>query len=155
IAGFQRKQIGHDNEIVLARVRTSTLEILLEGIQVTMTLLPPGFLKPLYPNIMDMINDQDIEYDFTYTTTRLAFDKLSKWSRVSMANADNTNRNTGQRETHVAKKCSYKEFMSCQPYNFKGMEGAVGLIRWFERTESVFLCSNCTEDCKVKFATGL
>ncbi|GKC32988.1 putative reverse transcriptase domain-containing protein [Tanacetum coccineum] len=33
-------------------------------------------------------------------------------------------------------------------------EGVVGLIRWFERTESVFLCSNCTEDCKVKFATG-
>ncbi|GJY89526.1 putative reverse transcriptase domain-containing protein [Tanacetum coccineum] len=51
-------------------------------------------------------------------------------------------------------KCSYKEFMSCQPINFKGTEGAVGLIRWFERTESVFSRSNCTEDCKVKFATG-
>ncbi|GKE91563.1 reverse transcriptase domain-containing protein, partial [Tanacetum coccineum] len=47
-----------------------------------------------------------------------------------------------------------KEFMSCQPFNFKGTEGAVGLIRWFEQTESVFLRSNCTEDCKVKFATG-
>ncbi|GJW44007.1 reverse transcriptase domain-containing protein [Tanacetum coccineum] len=34
------------------------------------------------------------------------------------------------------------------------MERAVGLIRWFERTESVFSRSNCTEDCKVKFATG-
>nr|GEW06807.1 hypothetical protein [Tanacetum cinerariifolium] len=33
-------------------------------------------------------------------------------------------------------------------------EGAVGLIGWFERTESVFSRSNCTEDCKVKFATG-
>ncbi|GKC65079.1 putative reverse transcriptase domain-containing protein [Tanacetum coccineum] len=33
-------------------------------------------------------------------------------------------------------------------------EGAVGLIRWFERTESVFSRSNCTEDYKVKFATG-
>ncbi|GJY91934.1 putative reverse transcriptase domain-containing protein [Tanacetum coccineum] len=33
-------------------------------------------------------------------------------------------------------------------------EGAVSLIRWFERTELVFLHSNCTEDCKVKFATG-
>ncbi|GKC25964.1 hypothetical protein Tco_1028114 [Tanacetum coccineum] len=43
--------------------------------------------------------------------------------------------------------------MSCQPINFKGSEGAVGLIRWFERTESVFSHSNCTEDCKVKFAT--
>ncbi|GJY43162.1 putative reverse transcriptase domain-containing protein [Tanacetum coccineum] len=44
--------------------------------------------------------------------------------------------------------------MSCQPINFKGLEGAVGLIRWFEGTESVFSHSNCTEDCKVKFATG-
>ncbi|GKE13124.1 hypothetical protein Tco_1513062 [Tanacetum coccineum] len=73
---------------------------------------------------------------------------------ATMTNVDNTNRNTGLREAHVARKCSYKEFMSCQPFNFKGIEGASGLIRWFERTESVFLCSNCTEDCKVKFDTG-
>ncbi|GJU92488.1 hypothetical protein Tco_1304911 [Tanacetum coccineum] len=32
IAGFQRKQIGHDDEVVLARVRNSTLEILIEDI---------------------------------------------------------------------------------------------------------------------------
>ncbi|GJV15836.1 putative reverse transcriptase domain-containing protein [Tanacetum coccineum] len=34
IAGFQRKQMGHDDEIVLTRVRTSTLEILIEDIQI-------------------------------------------------------------------------------------------------------------------------
>ncbi|GJU45439.1 reverse transcriptase domain-containing protein [Tanacetum coccineum] len=73
---------------------------------------------------------------------------------ATMVNAGNTNRNTGEREAHVARKCSYKEFMSCQPINFKGSEGRVGLIRWFERTESVFSRSNCIEDCKVKFATG-
>ncbi|GKB98546.1 reverse transcriptase domain-containing protein [Tanacetum coccineum] len=33
-------------------------------------------------------------------------------------------------------------------------KGAVGLISWFERTESVFSRSNCIEDSKVKFATG-
>ncbi|GJW54249.1 reverse transcriptase domain-containing protein [Tanacetum coccineum] len=73
---------------------------------------------------------------------------------ATMANTDNTNRNTGPRETSVARKCSYKEFMSCQPFNFKGTKGTVSLIRRFGRTESVFLCSNCTEDCKVKFAIG-
>ncbi|GJT44899.1 putative reverse transcriptase domain-containing protein [Tanacetum coccineum] len=73
---------------------------------------------------------------------------------ATMANTDNTTRNTRQSGTPVARNCSYKEFMSCQPFNFKGTEGAVGLIRWFERTESVFSRSNCTEDCKVKFATG-
>nr|GEU80439.1 reverse transcriptase domain-containing protein [Tanacetum cinerariifolium] len=62
--------------------------------------------------------------------------------------------NTGPRETPATRKCTYKEFMSCQHFNFKGTEGAVGLIRWFERTESMFSHSNCTEDYKVKFATG-
>nr|GEX56731.1 reverse transcriptase domain-containing protein [Tanacetum cinerariifolium] len=52
-------------------------------------------------------------------------------------------------------KCTYKEFMSCQPFYFNGTKGAVGLIRWFKRTESLFSRSNCTKDCKVKFATGL
>ncbi|GJU34226.1 reverse transcriptase domain-containing protein [Tanacetum coccineum] len=54
---------------------------------------------------------------------------------ATMANTDNTNRNIRPREILLARKCSYKVFMSCQPFNFKGMEGAVGLIRWFERTE--------------------
>nr|GEZ20832.1 reverse transcriptase domain-containing protein [Tanacetum cinerariifolium] len=31
---------------------------------------------------------------------------------------------------------------------------AIGLIRWFERTESVFSCSNCAEENRVTFATG-
>nr|GEV47215.1 putative reverse transcriptase domain-containing protein [Tanacetum cinerariifolium] len=73
---------------------------------------------------------------------------------TNMVNADNTNRNRKPREAPVARKCSYKVFMSCQLFNFKGSERAVGLINWFERTELVFFCSNCTEDCKVKFATG-
>ncbi|GJU85574.1 reverse transcriptase domain-containing protein [Tanacetum coccineum] len=38
---------------------------------------------------------------------------------ATMVNADNTNRNTGEREAPIARKCSYKEFMSCQPINFK------------------------------------
>nr|GEY01525.1 hypothetical protein [Tanacetum cinerariifolium] len=71
---------------------------------------------------------------------------------ANMANTGNINRNPKQ--AHIARKCRYKEFMSCQPFNFKGSEGAVELICWFECTESVFSSSNCIEDCKVKFATG-
>ncbi|GJZ57095.1 hypothetical protein Tco_0612589 [Tanacetum coccineum] len=48
---------------------------------------------------------------------------------ATMASIDNPNRNTGPRETHVARKCTYKEFMSCQPFYFNGTEGAIGLIR--------------------------
>nr|GEV22994.1 reverse transcriptase domain-containing protein [Tanacetum cinerariifolium] len=73
---------------------------------------------------------------------------------ANMANTDNTNRNPEPRETPAARKCTYKEFMSCQPFYFNGTKGAIGLIHWFEQTEFVFSRSNCTKDCKVKFASG-
>nr|GEU67482.1 reverse transcriptase domain-containing protein [Tanacetum cinerariifolium] len=72
----------------------------------------------------------------------------------TMANTENTNRNTRPRETLVARKRNYKEFISYQPFYFNGMEGAVSLIRWFEWTELVFSRSNCAEENKVTFATG-
>nr|GEY20527.1 reverse transcriptase domain-containing protein [Tanacetum cinerariifolium] len=73
---------------------------------------------------------------------------------ATMANANNPNRNTGPTGIPVVKMRNYKEFISCQPFYFNGAEGAVGLIRWFERTESVFSRSRCTEENKVTFATG-
>nr|GEX37892.1 putative reverse transcriptase domain-containing protein [Tanacetum cinerariifolium] len=69
---------------------------------------------------------------------------------LTMENADNANRNPEPREAPVARKCSYKEFMSFQPFNFKGSEGAIGLIYWFEHTEFVFSRSNCIKDYKKK-----
>ncbi|GJV09980.1 hypothetical protein Tco_1351521 [Tanacetum coccineum] len=44
-------------------------------------------------------------------------------------------------------------FLKCQPLNFKGTEGVVGLTQWFEKMESVYSISNCTVACQVKFAT--
>ncbi|GJU88361.1 hypothetical protein Tco_1300784 [Tanacetum coccineum] len=73
---------------------------------------------------------------------------------ATMASIENPNRNTGPRETHVSRKCTCKEFMSCQPFYYNCTEGAIGLIHWFERTELVLSRCNYTEDCKVKFATG-
>ncbi|GJV97363.1 putative reverse transcriptase domain-containing protein [Tanacetum coccineum] len=73
---------------------------------------------------------------------------------ATMANASNPNRNTSPTGTPVVKMGNYKEFISCQPFYFNGTEGAVGLIRWFERTESVFSHSRCAEENKVTFATG-
>ncbi|GJV65522.1 putative reverse transcriptase domain-containing protein [Tanacetum coccineum] len=84
---------------------------------------------------------------------KLVADSVSAALEAQAANMANTDNTTGEKAAPVARKCSYKEFMSCQPINFKGSEGAVGLIRWFERTELVFSRSNYTEDCKVKFAT--
>nr|GEW95810.1 reverse transcriptase domain-containing protein [Tanacetum cinerariifolium] len=73
---------------------------------------------------------------------------------ANMANTNNTNKYPEPRETPAARKCTYIEFMGFQPFYFNGTKGAIGLIHWFERTESVFSRSNCTENCKVKFATG-
>ncbi|GKB69139.1 reverse transcriptase domain-containing protein [Tanacetum coccineum] len=73
---------------------------------------------------------------------------------ATMASTSNPNRNTRPTGTPVTKTGNYKEFISCQPFYFNGTEGAVGLIRWFERTESVFSRSKCAEENKVTFATG-
>nr|GEZ38754.1 reverse transcriptase domain-containing protein [Tanacetum cinerariifolium] len=70
-----------------------------------------------------------------------------------MAEADNPIRNTRPIEIPIAKRGNHKEFISCQPFYFNGTEGVVGLIRWFERTKSVFSRSNCAEENKVAFAT--
>ncbi|GJV49938.1 putative reverse transcriptase domain-containing protein [Tanacetum coccineum] len=69
---------------------------------------------------------------------KLVADSVFAALEAQAANMENTDNTTRPRKDLVAIKCSYKEFMSCQPINFKGTEGAVGLIRWFERTESVF-----------------
>nr|GEW12225.1 reverse transcriptase domain-containing protein [Tanacetum cinerariifolium] len=56
---------------------------------------------------------------------------------ATKANADNANRNPEPRKAHVARKCSYKEFMSCQPFNFKGSEGAIRLIHWIKEAYKI------------------
>ncbi|GJT51250.1 putative reverse transcriptase domain-containing protein [Tanacetum coccineum] len=43
----------------------------------------------------------------------------------------------------TARPCFYADFMKCQPLNFKGTKGVVGLIRWIEKMESVFNISGC------------
>ncbi|GJV76048.1 hypothetical protein Tco_1507632 [Tanacetum coccineum] len=73
---------------------------------------------------------------------------------VTMANTCNPNRNTSPTGTPIVKTGNYKEFISCQPFYFNGTEGAVGLICWFERTESVFSRSRCAEENKVTLAIG-
>ncbi|GJR49967.1 hypothetical protein Tco_1400488 [Tanacetum coccineum] len=73
---------------------------------------------------------------------------------ATMASTNNPNKNTGPTGTLVTKMGNYKEFISCQTFYFNGTEGAVGLIRWFERTELVFSRTKCAEENKVTFATG-
>ncbi|GKC62897.1 hypothetical protein Tco_1095495, partial [Tanacetum coccineum] len=63
----------------------------------------------------------------------------------------NGNHNENNRDDrHVVRECTYQDFMKCQPLNFKGTEGVIGLIRWFEKIETVFHISNCPEKYQVK-----
>ncbi|GJY91739.1 putative reverse transcriptase domain-containing protein [Tanacetum coccineum] len=62
--------------------------------------------------------------------------------------AHDADRNTNGDDSHI-----YTDFLNCQPLNFKGTKGVVGLSQWFERMESVFHISNCTVENQVKFAT--
>nr|GFA62852.1 reverse transcriptase domain-containing protein [Tanacetum cinerariifolium] len=96
IARLQKKQMGHDDEVILALTSTSAVPAMTQA----------AIRKIVADNVATALEAQ----------------------AANMENADNTNRNTKPRKAPVARKCSYKEFMSYQPFNFK--------------------------DCKVKVATG-
>ncbi|GJU59672.1 putative reverse transcriptase domain-containing protein [Tanacetum coccineum] len=67
---------------------------------------------------------------------------------------DSHNLGTGVRRTErVARECTYPDFMKCQPLNFKGTEGVVELIQWFEKMEIVFSISKCSVEYQIKFST--
>ncbi|GJU57611.1 hypothetical protein Tco_1235377, partial [Tanacetum coccineum] len=69
-------------------------------------------------------------------------------------NGGNGNPNeNGTSNRRVARECTYQDFMKCQPLNFKGTEGVVGLIRWFEKMETIIHIRNCPKKYQVKYAT--
>nr|GEU37806.1 reverse transcriptase domain-containing protein [Tanacetum cinerariifolium] len=145
ITKFQRKQIGSNHKISLACFRIIELKHIINDIQIR------------HQNASQKGSTSEAPAMTQAAIKQLVIDSVAmalETQATTMANADNANRNPKPREAPIARKCSYKEFMSCQPFNFNGSEGAIGLIRWFERTKLVFSRSNCIEDSKVKFATG-
>nr|GFA75421.1 putative reverse transcriptase domain-containing protein [Tanacetum cinerariifolium]GFA76129.1 putative reverse transcriptase domain-containing protein [Tanacetum cinerariifolium] len=74
-------------------------------------------------------------------------------ARDANRNGDDSHTSGTGRPVQVARECTYPDFLKCQPLNFKGTEGVVGLSQWFKKMESVYSISNCTVACQVKFAT--
>ncbi|GJR06221.1 hypothetical protein Tco_0529205 [Tanacetum coccineum] len=146
--------MGNNSKIALARFRIANLEQIIKDIQYK------GKLFMIYTLDMELLmppkrtSTSEAPVMTQAAIKKLVADSVSAALEAQAANMANTDNTTRPREAPIARKCSYKEFMSCQPINFKGTKGAVGLIRWFKQTESVFSRSNCIEDCKVKFATG-
>ncbi|GJU16721.1 putative reverse transcriptase domain-containing protein [Tanacetum coccineum] len=56
-----------------------------------------------------------------------------------------------RRNVQTTRPCFYADFMKCQPLNFKGTEGVVGLTQWIEKMELVFNISGCAIENQVKF----
>nr|GFC58212.1 hypothetical protein [Tanacetum cinerariifolium] len=48
-----------------------------------------------------------------------------------------------RRNVQTTGPCFYADFMKCQPFNFKGTEGVVGLTQWIKKMESAFQISGC------------
>ncbi|GJT32255.1 putative reverse transcriptase domain-containing protein, partial [Tanacetum coccineum] len=89
------------------------------------------------PESIQAMIDREIQRNFTHTQ-------------------DDESQSSGggiRRPVQPARVCSYPDFMKCQPLNFKGTEGVVGVSQWCEKMESVFHISGCTIKNQVKFAT--
>nr|GEU30109.1 putative reverse transcriptase domain-containing protein [Tanacetum cinerariifolium] len=61
----------------------------------------------------------------------------------------------GQDATPVAHECTFAGFMKCNPTAFRGTEEAVELLRWFEKTKSVFGINECAEGKKANLSEAV
>ncbi|GJS53508.1 gypsy type transposase [Tanacetum coccineum] len=67
---------------------------------------------------------------------------------------DNHNSGTGARiNERATRKCTYPDFIKCQPLNFKGIEDIIELTRWIKKMETVFRISNYFVENQIKFST--
>ncbi|GKF22530.1 hypothetical protein Tco_0074852 [Tanacetum coccineum] len=51
----------------------------------------------------------------------------------------------GQDTAPAVRECTFAGFMKCNPAAFRGVEGAVELRRWFEKTKSFLEISECAK----------
>nr|GEZ18721.1 hypothetical protein [Tanacetum cinerariifolium] len=74
-------------------------------------------------------------------------------ARDKNRNGDDSHTSGTDRLVQGALERTYPNFLKCQPLNFKGTEGVVGLSQWFEKMKSIYNISNYIVACQVKFAT--
>ncbi|GJY00901.1 hypothetical protein Tco_0359053 [Tanacetum coccineum] len=57
-------------------------------------------------------------------------------NRSSRNGDDSHDSGNGRRTERVTRECTYSDFLKCQPLNFLGTKGVVGLTQWFKKMES-------------------
>ncbi|GJR90827.1 putative reverse transcriptase domain-containing protein [Tanacetum coccineum] len=138
ITKLQRKQMGSNHKTSLARFRITELGDIINDMQIRHQANIENLqdsIKTQEPPII-YLNDPSKRTSTSETPAmtqatirKLVADSVTtalEAQAATMANSNNPNRNTR----------------------------AVGLIRWFKRTESVFSRSRCAKENKVTFATG-
>ncbi|GKA50617.1 hypothetical protein Tco_0743690 [Tanacetum coccineum] len=97
-------------------------------VQGPVTTTPPPVTKTLLPTLrsqcqLQAMNNEGVRMHLQpRDTTRNGDDSHSSGVGI-------------RRPVQVARECTYPDFLKCQPLNFKGTEGVVGLTRWFEKME--------------------
>nr|GEU69433.1 putative reverse transcriptase domain-containing protein [Tanacetum cinerariifolium] len=120
-----------------ARARTDTVEDTSSSCYRIMLVTRQGTNDAMNPESNQAMIDRAIQRNSTHTQ-----DDASQSSGGGL-----------RRPVQPACVCSYTDVMICQPLNFKGTEGVVGLSQWLEKIESVFHISGCAVDNQVKYAT--
>ncbi|XP_022031400.1 uncharacterized protein LOC110932367 [Helianthus annuus] len=60
----------------------------------------------------------------------------------------------GSRSKGKERRCTYKDFMACNPATYDGKIDPIACQRWISNIEAVFIRSRCDNEDKVMFATG-
>ncbi|GJY21852.1 hypothetical protein Tco_0394418, partial [Tanacetum coccineum] len=151
IIKLQKKRLGQKDKIAFAHYRISDLEQIIEKIHKLITkkirkifrMLSTSSKSSTLKLVIAYPKPRDVwippKRTSTFETPAITLDAIRQLTAdftaalgaqtAAMASASNL---TG---TLAVKTGNYKQFISCQPFCFNGTEGAVGLIRWFERTE--------------------
>ncbi|GJT31933.1 reverse transcriptase domain-containing protein [Tanacetum coccineum] len=139
-AADRAKDVGYDRgSTAFERRMMTSLRKLICG-SATRYRLASGRVKDFYTQLLD--------------ATDLPQNRDIRLMRNLTHDDDSQNSGGGiRRPVQPARVCTYPDFMKCQPLNFKGTEGVVGLNQWLEKMESVFHISGCAVKNQVKFAT--
>ncbi|XP_022027942.1 uncharacterized protein LOC110929126 [Helianthus annuus] len=60
----------------------------------------------------------------------------------------------GSRSKGKERRCTYKDFMACNPATYDGKIDPIACQRWISNIEAVFIRSRCDKEDQVMFATG-
>nr|GFA42957.1 hypothetical protein [Tanacetum cinerariifolium] len=103
------KKQGHDQ----SSSSTSTLPQAIKIGESSLQRMPPKNISTSEAPAMTQAAIRQLAIDSVATTLE---HKQQTWKML------NANRNPEPRVAHVPRKCCYKEFMSCQPFNFRGID---------------------------------